>query len=429
MRKLRELFNPHIIVAVLAAAIFISTAASALQIDIGKEKNTCKYCHGAVAAKLKESVHAEYGLACVDCHGGDPTAPEKADSMNPAKGFTGKPTALQIPALCSSCHSDYAKMRQYGIPTDQFAAYSTSNHGISLLQKGNKDAAQCVSCHGSHDILKTSDSRSPVYSFNIPKTCGKCHSDKKIIEKYNLKSDAVKEYKKSIHGRRLLKEFDTAAPSCASCHGNHGAAPPGVSEVVNICGKCHSNTRDYFVKSKHYAKGIKCVDCHDNHNIKHPTFALYERNEEGLCAKCHKDEKTAAGKFISGVLRSVKDAKAQINYARADVNKVAADGADVDSKLEMLAEAKSAIIKLGPLQHQTDLRSTQKVLQNEAMIKAHTIQNEVEAYEKEEKDKMILCAAFAGYVCIFIALLYTKFWTLKRRYLKERKERKAGAAA
>lgn len=427
MQKLRELFNPHKIAAVLAAAIMFGGAAKAAQIDVGKEKNTCRYCHGAVAAKIKNSVHTEYGLACVDCHGGDPTAPEKADSMNPAKGFKGRPTAAQIPALCASCHSDYAKMRQYGIPTDQYEAYKTSNHGIAVLQKGNTDAATCVNCHGSHDIVKTSDPGSPVYSFNIPATCGKCHSDKRLIDKYKL-TDAVEEYKTSIHGKRLLKELDTAAPSCVSCHGNHGAAPPGVAEVVSVCGKCHGNTRDYFVNSKHYLSGIKCVDCHNNHNIKHPTFALYERDGKGLCEKCHKSEKDKAGKYITGVLSLLADANSQLKYATMDVNKAASNGAEVDAKLEVLAEAKSAIVKLGPVQHQNNLPMMQKILQNEAIIKAHGIQNEIAAFEKESKDKMILCCAFALYVVIFIALIYTKFWTLKKRYLKEQKERKSGAA-
>jgi len=35
------------------------------------------------------------------------------------------------------------------------------------------------------------------------------------------------EYRTSVHWEAMSKRGDLSAPSCASCHGNHGAKPPG----------------------------------------------------------------------------------------------------------------------------------------------------------------------------------------------------------
>ena len=35
--------------------------------------------------------------------------------------------------------------------------------------------ANCVSCHGTHNIKPSSDPTSTIYKGNLVKTCGKCH--------------------------------------------------------------------------------------------------------------------------------------------------------------------------------------------------------------------------------------------------------------
>lgn len=419
MSKDREKKIALFIAMLLAVALSSSAPASAVEINAGSEKNTCRYCHGAVAKKLKESVHADSGVTCTDCHGGDDTAIEEKDAMSPEKGFTGRLSPRRIPDLCNKCHGDYQRMRQYGIPTDQYEAYKTSVHGVRLLRDGDENVAQCASCHGTHNILKTSDQRSPVYPFNVPEMCGKCHSDKKLMSRYGLSGDEVADYGKSIHGKRLLKDLDTAAPSCASCHGNHGAAPPGVDEVVNICGKCHTNTRDYFVKSRHYAAGMKCVECHGNHRIEHPTFALYSKRDKGGCLSCHrKDGGGDADKYIAGILETHSVAEMRIKAASRDITKAQSDGMEVDPQNESLQEAKSGMVKTGPVQHQTSLQAMDDILGRE--VKSHTerIQSDIEAHYKIEMDKKIFAAAFAGYIVLFIFVIYSKYWILKRHLYK-----------
>ena len=46
-------------------------------------------------------------------------------------------TEAAVAKTCSRCHSDAAYMKQYGIPTDQFAKYITSVHHDALAVRGD----------------------------------------------------------------------------------------------------------------------------------------------------------------------------------------------------------------------------------------------------------------------------------------------------
>ena len=53
-------------------------------------------------------------------------------------------------------------------------SYADSYHGLAI--KGGKlTAANCASCHGVHNIFRSTDPRSTVNAANLGKTCGQCH--------------------------------------------------------------------------------------------------------------------------------------------------------------------------------------------------------------------------------------------------------------
>lgn len=238
-------------------------------------------------------VHKQAGLSCHHCHGGDPTNEELAKEKS--KGFIGKPQIQDIPSLCSKCHSDIEYMRQFNpkLNTDQYQQYLTSIHG-KKLQQGDKKVATCISCHGVHNIKNSKDPSSPVFPTNIPFTCSKCHSDSQYMKEYKIPTDQLEKYKNSKHGKMLLEHSDISAPRCNICHGNHGAVPPGVRAVHHICGNCHTQQEEYFVKSSHYKyfeerneKG--CATCHGYHEIPQPTDEMMSNKPGTICMKCHKE--------------------------------------------------------------------------------------------------------------------------------------------
>lgn len=53
-------------------------------------------------------------------------------------------------------------------------SYADSYHGLAL-REGSLTAANCASCHGVHNIFRSSDTRSTVSAANLSSTCGKCH--------------------------------------------------------------------------------------------------------------------------------------------------------------------------------------------------------------------------------------------------------------
>jgi hypothetical protein len=261
--------------------------------------NTCLDCHSAMDAPLQvtqeqfaQDIHFQKGLTCASCHGGDPTKADP-DAMSKAAGFKGKIERKDIPGLCGRCHSDAAFMRQYNpsLRTDQFSQYLTSVHG-KLRAKGDDKVAVCTDCHGVHDLRPASDSRSNVHPLNVAQTCSRCHANADYMKAYSIPTDQFASYRTSVHHEALTARGDLSAPTCTTCHGNHGAAPPGVATVQNVCSTCHVFQAQLFETSPHKAAFESaslpgCVTCHSNHRIAHPSDAMIGTGARSVCTNCH----------------------------------------------------------------------------------------------------------------------------------------------
>lgn len=155
-------------------------------------------------------------------------------------------------------------MNPFGLRTDQLSGYWTSGHGKALKERGETRVAVCTDCHGSHEVLKPTEATSKTNPMHVPDTCGTCHADDKLMSEFNLSTQLVDEYRRSIHGELLLVLRDAGAPTCATCHGNHAAAPPGFASVGAVCGQCHQHAAQHFAGSIHAQQESfhGCVHCH-----------------------------------------------------------------------------------------------------------------------------------------------------------------------
>lgn len=280
----------------VALSLFVSSVTR----SVAETKDSCVDCHSVLSAPLEvtqetfsRDIHAQKGLTCVSCHGGDATSDDPDKAMNPKAGWKGRIDRKQIPQLCGSCHSNPAYIRQYdpGLRTDQLDQYHTSVHGKRLVA-GDSKVAVCTDCHGVHDMRVPSDPRSSVNPVNIATTCSHCHADAAYMKPYGIPTDQYAKYNTSVHHEDLILRGDTSAPTCTTCHGNHGAAPPGVDKVQNVCSTCHVFQAQMYGKSSHKeafdaASLPGCVVCHSNHGITHPTDAKLAANSEGVCMQCH----------------------------------------------------------------------------------------------------------------------------------------------
>lgn len=288
------------------STIILLLLSTAVFGKIDPNKDACVQCHieidgdfdTPVMANIELDVHFQRGLSCSDCHGGDPQAFDDEDAaMWDNESFSGSISPRKQIDLCGKCHADPNYMRQYSVSvkTDQVAQYWTSFHGKGL-KKGSEKVAVCTSCHGLHGIFPISDPRSKVYPVNVPATCSHCHSDKDLMAEFKFPTDQMEKYKSSVHGIALLENGDTGAPACNDCHGNHGASPPDVSHVSDICGTCHVNNQKLFTESKlgkiFLNKGLgQCEGCHENHGVKKPNDEYLNWSANAICIKCHDKDK------------------------------------------------------------------------------------------------------------------------------------------
>jgi len=358
---LYRIMKPLWLVIIIPIALQPARAQSQAQVPA----STCVDCHSALDKPLQvtseqyaEDVHAVKGLTCAACHGGDPTSPDNA--MDRKKGFRGHINRKDIPTICGGCHSDSAYMRQYNpsLRTDQLAQYNTSVHG-KRLAAGDIKVAICTDCHGVHGLRAVSDTRATVHPLNVAKTCSRCHSDIGYMKDYKIPTDQFAGYSASVHQEAMTVRGDLSAPTCTTCHGNHGAAPPGVSSVENVCSTCHVLQAQLFDASIHKtafaSAGLPgCVSCHSNHRIIHPSDELLGEGSASVCGNCHSpgDKGMTAGIEIKKMFVNLQ---AEIDTTDGTLRKASKLGMEVGEALMEQTQAKDDLTKARVTLHSFDV--------------------------------------------------------------------------
>lgn len=226
-----------------------------------RQAEMCARCHGDEALEEKfhipvvrpveaylESAHAraaaegEHGATCVDCHGAHTNLP----SSDPGSTIW----RTRVPVTCGKCHEEIY---------EQFRA---SVHGVAL-EHGNQDVPVCTDCHGEHKILGAKDSSSPVFAGNVAvDTCGHCHADERLVEKYGMAAGKVASFRDSFHGL-ASRSGRVSVANCASCHGVHDIRPSDdpkssihPSNLATTCGECHPGAGEtYTLGTVHSGSG------------------------------------------------------------------------------------------------------------------------------------------------------------------------------
>jgi predicted CXXCH cytochrome family protein len=387
------------------------------------QKDSCVTCHsqlpgqyGKPAKLFSQDIHQQAGLSCADCHGGDPND-DSMNAMSPAKGFRAAPAKTQIPAFCGRCHSDPNYMRKFnpGLRTDQVSEYFTSVHGKRLKQ-GDTKVAVCVDCHSVHDIRAPSDTRAPIYPTNVAETCARCHADANYMKGYKIPTNQYALYKKSVHAAAMAGG-DTSAPTCTTCHGNHGATPPGVSSVANVCGTCHVMNQQLFAKSPHgpiFAKmGLPgCVQCHSNHEIVAPQDSWVGTGSTAICVTCHvkgdNGYKTAAE-----ISAGLEELKSTLHEADTVLDTAEKSGMEVSSARVEMADAHSDLIKARVVVHSFNAADVLKVTKLGAATSRKAYEAGVAALKERDYRRKGLAIAIIAIV-LAISGLYLKIRRMER---------------
>jgi hypothetical protein len=381
---------------------------------VDEESYSCMVCHGEQKVEYKGSIHDKKRILCHDCHGGDPTSLDEEASMSKRAGFVGKPTKKRLTFLCGNCHADRKRMKPFGIPAHQLEDYKTSQHGIALLERNDPNAATCTDCHGTHRIFLSDNPLSMVFPTNLPHTCAECHSDKELMDRYNLPSNTFEEYSQGIHGVYLLEKKDRSAPTCARCHGNHGALPPGVTEVEHVCGQCHITALDYFDQSPHLAamkrrEMAQCISCHEHHRT-------HKANVDMLgpvCTNCH-DEASGGYKRGQQIKTLIVEVQEEINQAESVIAEAKLKGVDVTEDEVALERAKSSLLQAIPAIHALNL-----ALVEENSVPAKSLASDIKLRIHEVLESFRLRKVALGFVWLFILFSVTVLYMKKRRADRE----------
>jgi hypothetical protein len=279
------------------------------------------------------------------------------EAMDPGKGYIGKPQRAQIAQVCGRCHADARFMKQYNpsLRVDQVAEYATSVHGRKLREENDPKVATCVSCHPAHSIRPPADPASTVHPLRVAQTCGTCHADASYMAGRRVPTDQLAKYTQSVHWKAMSVKGDLSAPTCNDCHGNHGAAPPGVSWVGNVCGQCHTVMGELYAKSVH-AKAFQsmgapgCATCHDNHAIKPAGVEMVGLTEGAACASCHTSD-DAGGKAATGMRAALEALTREHARAAATLERAEHAGMEVSQARVDLTGANDALVKARVADH------------------------------------------------------------------------------
>ena len=268
-----------------------------------RQIDSCGRCHRPSHDQFLASAHGHAlaaGLAeapaCLDCHR-LPVAGGPEDKLQIAR-------KLAQTNLCESCHVRKSEVGARTLMGAKFvSSFDKSVHGAAL-QRGLVEAANCVDCHGSHEMNQAMVAGSRVSKQRIPETCARCHKSQ------------TAEYNFSIHAV-ALRQGNLDSPVCTDCHGEHDIlAHTNPSSPVyarnmsqEVCASCHASGHvakkygmatdavETFADSYHgeAARGgatevVNCSSCHSAHAIKSPldpTSSVYKANLVATCGQCH----------------------------------------------------------------------------------------------------------------------------------------------
>lgn len=286
--------------------------------DTPLKKVDCAECHDLESEIYLQSSHGQalrqgrdQAATCKDCHG-------NAHHIVTAKHPESPINRNNISHTCAQCHGDVEQMKKFGLhqlaPID---SYEHSVHGIANQESGSS-AATCTDCHGSHNLLKSTDPKSKLFWQNIPGTCGKCHEN------------IAQTYSRSIHGK-AVSEGIKDAPTCTDCHGEHAISPVAASDskvsaahISETCASCHAAERivtkyrlpkfavETYMDSYHglsmrlgSVTAANCSSCHGKHDIlpsRDPRSSIHPENLKRTCSVCHAGftDLVAQGQIHSG---------------------------------------------------------------------------------------------------------------------------------
>ena len=288
--------------------------ASAFPFADGPQLQACGKCHETARDHFAASAHGRAFAAkqanapdCLTCH--------RQDVVAANTGETTLAQKLVQTKQCESCHVGKEAVAGHSLRGTMFVtSFDQSVHGAAL-QAGKAEAANCVDCHGAHEMNRAMVGNARMNKQHVAETCAKCHEA------------PAHEFSDSVHALALKKGNPDSA-TCTDCHGEHDirkhtdpASPVHKTNVAQqVCADCHASlklTKKYGIASLTFqtfadsyhglavrggsVEVVNCASCHSSHAIKSqedPASTIHKTNLAQTCGQCHPGANTrfAVGK-------------------------------------------------------------------------------------------------------------------------------------
>ena len=266
----------------------------------------------------------------------------------PARGLQGRAHRAGAIATCARCHSDADLMRRSRRSSAWIRRPSTPRAcTASSSPPATRNVATCASCHGAARHPAGQRREIAGLPHQRRRDLRGCHANARTwpgtscADGIGAADHQFADYQKSVHYAALTKGNDLSAPTCNDCHGNHGATPPGVGAVANVCGTCHAVFAQKFQTSVHaqiFDKG--CVECHGNHAVLQPSDEMLGADRHGHLRTL---PRAATGRQRRGRrrrdARGLEQLKAGIEQSGALIARVRNAGIEVSDEELALREA------------------------------------------------------------------------------------------
>ena len=165
-----------------------------IETGLDDDKPYCITCHtNPLYNEAEEEAPKRITDRCVVCHEDEKFA-TKWYNHTSRRIREVKRSSQEIVALCSRCHLDQEMLQRHKEAADSEGrdigqkyviaaeSYQNSFHG-KVAKYGNKEVANCLSCHASpdnyymsvHELRPSRDPLSPINKANRVKTCRQCH--------------------------------------------------------------------------------------------------------------------------------------------------------------------------------------------------------------------------------------------------------------
>jgi hypothetical protein len=251
-----------------------------------------------------------------------------------------------------------------------------------------------------------------VYPSNEPKMCADCHANETLMAPYGIPTNQYELYQESVHGVALLKNQDLRAPTCSTCHGTHGAAPPGFQQVANVCGQCHTVTEDYYLAGSHRSGMVteaapRCVTCHGRYDVAPATRDLYVGTEERHCGSCHAPG-SEIGDQVDSIYQALKEADDAYEHAETTIAAATESRLIMAEQEELLQKANTPLIESRALQHNVDVTEIQAKAKESLELSLQTQASAEEALEELDTRRLGMIIALAIIVVTIVALVLIK---------------------